>query len=197
MAEESPIHVLRKRDIGVTYATSLPTRADADARYDSIGSAAAALASAQSYTDNAVAFSGALVTISANQSINNNTPTFINWDAEEYDTDGYHDNVTNNTRLTVPEDGWYVISGGAVFASNATGYRRIQIFRNGTAFRGRATHSQNAVNGLATSMATSSSAFLCTAGDYFEFEVTQTSGGALNVITNTSTYFAIRRIAPP
>jgi hypothetical protein len=38
------------------------------------------------------------------------TTTAIEWDAENFDTDSYHDNVTNNTRITVPEAGKYRIS---------------------------------------------------------------------------------------
>lgn len=40
--------------------------------------------------------------------------TVISFDSEVEDTDGFHDNVTNNTRLTVPtgKGGVYVISGG-------------------------------------------------------------------------------------
>jgi hypothetical protein len=197
LVEQTGADAFTKRAIGVASATDVLTRADGDGRYDSIGSAAAALTSANAYTDSAVAFSGALVAITANQSINDATPTFIAFNTETYDTDSYHDNATNPTRLTIPDDGWYVVAGSAVFASNATGYRRLQIFLNGIGFVGRPAALQNAVSGIATSISVTSAAVFLSAGDYLEFEVTQTSGGALNVLTNTGTWFSVRRIAPP
>jgi hypothetical protein len=197
LLEQTGADIFTKRAIGVATAASIPTRADADARYDAIGSAAAALVSANAYTDAAVAFSGALAVLTGNQSINDATPTFLSFADEAYDTDSYHDNSTNPTRLTIPEDGWYQVSASAVFASNATGYRRIQIFLNGVGFVGRPAALQNATVGIATSMAVTSAAVLLTAGDYLEMEVTQTSGGALNVLLNSGTWFAVRKLADP
>src|SRR5687767_11840600 len=50
-----------------------------------------------------VAFSGALVKKSIDQTTADySTSTAVAFDEEEYDIGGYHDNSTNNTRLTVP-----------------------------------------------------------------------------------------------
>lgn len=57
------------------------------------------------------AFSGARVTKAADQTAADyTTATVIAWDAEVFDTDGYHDNVTNNSRLTVPSAGYYEVT---------------------------------------------------------------------------------------
>lgn len=45
---------------------------------------------------------GAKVYRSAAYSLVHGALTAVPWDAEEWDTDGFHDNVTNNHRLTVP-----------------------------------------------------------------------------------------------
>jgi hypothetical protein len=45
----------------------------------------------------------------------------INWDAENFDSDGFHDNVTNNSRLTVPTGlgGFYMIFATIQYSSFA------------------------------------------------------------------------------
>ena len=53
-------------------------------------------------------FSGARVTLTANQSVTG-FGGVVSWDEEVYDTDGYHSNVTNPRRLTIPADGWYMM----------------------------------------------------------------------------------------
>jgi hypothetical protein len=47
-------------------------------------------------------FVGCSLYKTAVQSISNDTNTIINWDAEYFDTDGFHSNVTNNSRITIP-----------------------------------------------------------------------------------------------
>ena len=48
-------------------------------------------------------FMGALVRKASDQLTANYTAaTAVTWDSETYDTDGFHDNVTNNSRLTIP-----------------------------------------------------------------------------------------------
>lgn len=51
-------------------------------------------------------FKGCLVNRSADLTAQNFTAglTAIAWDAEQYDTDDFHDNVTNNTRITIPSN---------------------------------------------------------------------------------------------
>lgn len=60
LVEQTGADTFTKRALGVGAATSVPTRADADARYDAAGAAAARVAGPVSATDNAVArFDGA------------------------------------------------------------------------------------------------------------------------------------------
>src|SRR4051812_49348432 len=55
------------------------------------------------------------------QSLNTATLTTVLFDAERFDTDAIHDNVTNTSRLTCQTAGIYVITADLSFASNATG----------------------------------------------------------------------------
>jgi len=74
---------------------------------------------------------GALVTFSVTPSISHATWTAIPWNLEEYDTGAYHDNVVNDTRLTIPAG---VTSASftvlVTWASNGTGERIIEVTAN-------------------------------------------------------------------
>lgn len=137
-------------------------------------------------------FVGAQVTNTSAQSISNGTYTAINFQTEVFDTDGFHDNSVNNTRLTIPagKGGKYLITGQANFASNSSGFRAIAIMKNGSA-------SQIAyANSLPISGSSFTFAFSCVvsavATDYYEMNVYQSSGGSLNVNSGSdSTRFDI------
>lgn len=63
----------------------------------------------------------------------------IAWDAEEYDNGGWHDNVTNNSRLTVPIGVSRVDVEGKVAISlgTSTAYVLIAVQKNGTTVSAR------------------------------------------------------------
>lgn len=139
-----------------------------------------------------VTYVGAQVTNTSAQSISNGTYTAINFQSEVFDTDGFHDNSTNNTRLTIPagKGGKYLITGQANFASNASGFRAIAIMKNGGASQ-IAYANTNPISGSSFTFA-----FSCVvsavATDYYEMNVYQSSGGSLNVNSGSdSTRFDI------
>lgn len=73
---------------------------------------------------------------STTQAISNNTLTRVAFDSELYDT-GLHDNVTNNSRITVPAGGdvgtWTLIAGVTWQTSfGTTGYTALRIIKNNT-----------------------------------------------------------------
>ena len=127
---------------------------------------------------------GAIARVSKtiNQSIADNTPTFITWDSEEYDTGDFHDDVTNNTRFTIPRDGNYAIRGYIEFAVNGTGFRRLTIRKNGTSNISLETEPPNGSEQDRMSVVAFAQ---LEANDYVECRVTQTSGGNLDVFTNS------------
>jgi hypothetical protein len=67
-----------------------------------------------------------------NQTLVSNTFTAISFDAERFDNDTIHDNVTNNSRLTCRTAGKYLIGANLIFAVDATGAREGILRVNGT-----------------------------------------------------------------
>jgi len=125
------------------------------------------------------AFSGVSVTRDSNQSIPNNTTTKIAFNSENYDTDSYHDNSTNNTRLTVPtgKSGKYSINYIFSF-SGFNGNINVGFYKNNAFYT--LTDVFNTAN---TTNYWTSAAFTVnlTAGDYLEMTFYQNSGGNLDV----------------
>ena len=127
------------------------------------------------------------VTKSADQSIPNNTSTIITWNQEDYDTDGMHDNVTNNSRITIKTAGKYSVMAQFEWESNSTGKRIIDIMKNSIAVgkanylaSGSSQHTVSFVGDLAVD-------------DILEVRVFQDSGGSLDFLTNI-TYFEAHKI---
>ena len=129
-----------------------------------------------------ITFVGCSVKRSTNKTISNATWTKIDFDQENFDTNTFHDNATNNTRLTIPsgQGGYYLITWNAIFASNNTGYRATCITKNNAVVAGS---SSNAIGGIAVGYTPVGQQFVLnlTAGDYIEMQVEQTSGGNLTL----------------
>ena len=127
------------------------------------------------------------ITKSANQTISNNTSTIITWNQEDYDTDGMHDNVTNNSRITIKTPGKYSVMGQYEWASNSTGKRIIDIMKNSVVL-GKANY-------LASGNSQHTISFVSdfVVDDFLELRVFQNSGGSLDFLT-TITYFEAHKI---
>jgi hypothetical protein len=145
-------------------------------------------------------FSGALVKKSADQTTANYSAfPVVTWDAEEYDTDTYHDNATNNSRLTVAVAGYYQV-GGQINVSNGTAsdYVRLALTRYNSS-----SVAQNAIGlpqpiieiSATPSVAVFATAMpvLCAAGDYFELNFDTETDTSITVAANTS-WFGIWRV---
>lgn len=124
----------------------------------------------------------------------------IAWDSEIYDDAGWHDNVTNNTRLTVPSGVDRVrynlnVAMGATLADNAAA--ALTVLRNGlSTYDGMAW--QTAVHLLeqastAVRFSLASGPVPVVAGDYFEARLT-VLGDASITIESTRTTFAIESV---
>jgi hypothetical protein len=120
-----------------------------------------------------------------NQSIPNTTSTAVQWDAEGFDTSGFHDNVTDNTRLTVPagEGGRYLVSGVISMFGTLGTYREVLIRVSGT--------NVGLINLAPAEFGRFPFAFAITVADgqYVEVFVAQNSGGALDVQSGASESF--------
>ena len=71
------------------------------------------------------------VTNDANQSIADSSATKLAFNSEIFDTDAFHDDATNNSRLTIPEDGKY-LCGVSFTIAGTTGHAEVGILLNNT-----------------------------------------------------------------
>lgn len=130
-------------------------------------------------------FSGVHVTTTSAQTLTNATSTALEFDSEVFDTDTYHDNVTNNTRLTAPTTGYYQATGAARFSASDVGARNLEIRVNGTDRYSAVSLSPNE-DGTNSSSAVTFATLYLQAGDYVELMATQTSGGNLDTLASSS-----------
>lgn len=100
---------------------------------------------------------------------------------------------TAASKLTVPQAGLYLISGGVAWPSNATGNREIALQLNGSTTL--VADQRPAVNGAVTEQNVST-VYRLGAGDYIEEIVTQTSGGTLNPTGDERSYLAMTFLSP-
>ena len=119
------------------------------------------------------------------QSLTNNTLTALTFNEELYDTDAFHNNVTNNTRITIPAGlgGKYLVNGTVIYNTNGTGSRLAQLHKNGASVNDGADVIGNASTYVGN---TFSCVVSLVATDYLELIVRQTSGGALDCYKSQS-----------
>lgn len=113
-----------------------------------------------------------------------NTPVAL--DTNSIDTYSGHSTTVNNTQYFAQLAGYYAVRGLVTFAANATGVRFASIAYNGSTIV-RTVASCNAVgSSLATGLPTGMPLVFMNVGDYVQLQATQTSGGALNLVTGES-----------
>jgi hypothetical protein len=139
----------------------------------------------------AATFVGCQLRKSGDQSISNNTNTAITFDTEDIDTDGFHSNVTNTSRVTIPtgKGGKYLVTLQTRFEANSTGRRLGQLYKNGaidTTFQFESVPSSSGAVTMGNSFFMN-----LVATDYIELFSLQTSGGNLNV-TNTGVFLGVQ-----
>jgi len=136
-------------------------------------------------------FVGASAYLSGNQSIANASYVALQFGSENFDTDGFHDNTTNNTRMTIPSGkaGKYSINCLVSWGTNGVGDRKIGIAKNGSIIMYPARINPCTVDDTAI---TGSVILDLIVGDYIEIYAAQASGGALNVLGgSTQSQFAV------
>jgi hypothetical protein len=137
-------------------------------------------ATGMKWATSGASFSGLSMSAS-NQSIATGTYTALAFATEQFDVGGFHDTVTNNTRVTIPagKAGYYQFNLQAFFNANASGTREMLLYKNGSAiYSSDAVYMQpSGTNGNTTNSAVVVSAAV---SDYFQLFVYQTSGAGLN-----------------
>lgn len=138
--------------------------------------------------------SGAKVYHNTTQSIPDTTETTVAFNSEVYDTESYHDNSTNNSRLTIPVTGRYKVGCLFTFASWDTSTAR----RLYAAFRVNGSTSHRFIDFTLTASAPAWSAEIplnLTAANYVELRVSQNTTASRNISANEAfTAFWITRI---
>jgi len=131
---------------------------------------------------------------SANIAITTATLTALTFNSERYDTDAFHSTVSNTSRLTIPFDGYYRVTGTIAWAANATGSRQARIVLNNTTILALVLYPVSHATEVSIMQVTAD--YFFTAGDYAELVVFQNSGGNLNVTAagNYSPEFWIDRL---
>ena len=132
---------------------------------------------------------GCQVSKSAQQAVSNDTDTAVSFDTEANDSNGFHDNATNNSRLTIPagKGGKYLVFASLQWQrENAEAQRSFTIKKNGTTVVSGADFGRF--------VATSSSQLTCRttmtnilsldAADYIQMIAYQNSGGTRQIEGN-------------
>jgi hypothetical protein len=143
-------------------------------------------------TPSSGSFAGARVTNSADLSISNTTSTAVGFNTESFDSDAFHDNATNNSRLTIPtgKTGYYQISALIRWKniSAAATVRQLRFFKNGVQqnvypiFWSQNDDTYQVYSDLLS----------LTQGDYIEIYVWQNSGSSTSVLADSS--FALVKV---
>lgn len=118
------------------------------------------------------------------QSIANNAFTAITFDTKDKDSAGGWSSGAN-TRYTAQYPGWYLGGGIGAFPANATGQRGVAWSINGSTINPAAPFLQPTASG-GMNLPSSPQLFFLNIGDFVEFKVFQSSGGALTTVVTGS-----------
>ena len=136
----------------------------------------------------------ARVTRTAAQSIEDSVTTAVAFDSERYDTAAMHDNSANNSRLTAPVAGIYLVAAEINWPPDPDGNRQLHLRVNGA----MSDIVIQSVAPTASNTLQATTQVRLQAGDYVEAYVFQDSGGFLNVskTNDSSPEFSMTWLAP-
>lgn len=130
-------------------------------------------------TSNLPPLKGCRLYKAATQTLTTNTETSLAFDTEEYDTDTFHDNVTNNTRITIPSllGGYYRFHFEAYWNTAPTAPVYWLFKKNGTTeIKGRRRLDTTAITYMSSSVT-----IPLVATDYVEVRALHVSGANRDV----------------
>lgn len=137
-------------------------------------------------------FSGCSLTKSATQAITQNTSTAITFDGEEFDTDAYHNNASNTSRITAPATGYYLFGATAELSGAGDQTNHIVRFRidGTTVVVGRARIQQSGTSSGSPQLV---KVIPLTAAQYVELMVEHSDPAAdVRETTNGTSFWAYR-----
>lgn len=139
------------------------------------------------------AVKSALVNKSANQAYSASATVIQDFGAEQYDSGAFHDNSTNNSRLTVPSGVTLVRLSTSIAVTNTSGAGQVvlNLRKNAASVRGMF------FNDLETNTTTRwvsgvSAPLVVTTGDYFDVALFNSQAG--NSLNNDLTWFQIEEL---
>lgn len=134
---------------------------------------------------------GALVRKTGTQSITTATTTALTWATATFD-DATVWSIVTPSRLTVPAGfSRVMIMAGVLWSPNVSGYRQLDIRKNGALFGGSPGSTVQAIT-TADNMAQNVVSWCAaTPGDYFEAYVYQNSGASLGIGSDSNSWFSI------
>lgn len=134
---------------------------------------------------------GRMVQTVAQTGIANNTIVAATFTTEELDTDNYHNNVTNTSRVTPGKAGWFRFSGAICFTGQ-TDYTAIESLLRFNGSAGLPPATRVTPNATATTMVLPVSALVLFNGstDYVELCLRFSRSGAGTSSTTISVQFA-------
>jgi hypothetical protein len=131
-------------------------------------------------------FNGALVYNSSGHSITGSLAA-VAFDAEQYDLDTFHDNSTNNSRITIGSGTTGLVRIMAcIRISGSTSEMKTQIYKNGSLLQGMTNDAVGEGSNIV------SYPIAVTNGDYFEIYASSTSSGTTT--SDGTTWFAIEEL---
>lgn len=144
----------------------------------------------KAYVDGLTYLKATSVTQSTGQSLANGW-NVLAFDTEDYDDSGWHNNATNNSRITVDSDGRYNISGAYSTADSNNGIMGIAIAVNGTRkWSFRVSSGASVTDGKALSIA--QFGVPLSSGDYVEIHAQHSSAPDTTIITETR--FCVQKV---
>lgn len=139
------------------------------------------------------AASGALVHKSTGDQTVGTTFVTMNWNTENYDVGGWHDTVSNTSRMTVPSGVSLVRATGGLYAS---GPMLFQQRKNGAAFRGMGKSFSYVGFSAAVGTNAASAPIAVSASDYLEMQIKKRDTGSITPGDDSRFFFAIEALDP-
>ena len=142
-------------------------------------------------------FSGALVTMSAAQTVSGSSWATLSFNTELYDVGGWHESVTYPSRLTVPAGVYWVRISYQILWAQYQGNVLAQLLKNSSEFRGDGGRIDTRYISLLTVPTGGglTSVLNVAPGNYFELQGLHYAGGTLDA-TASGTWFAIEKVGP-
>lgn len=132
------------------------------------------------------------------QTLTTGVVTAINFDvADDYDTDAYHDIVTNNSRITIPTGlgGKYQINAGFRWTDNTTGDTRFAAVElNSTTRLATDIKPPGATQGRASHVISFQKNLVAT--DFLTLVALHSASGNLDISTASEIYLAVQFLGP-